>query len=228
MKEISENFSSSLLFIWNATLPLADRCKGGFLRKGFLTIPIDKIKTANKFAWLATTGQEEFTEESLLGFIHRTEGQGKFHAEDGIPWGMRAHRMISNLVLTEVCTVWNRKIPDPLSQLPNPSNKTSSSPVLWSQFYPDNDTWSPVSTSTYNDYDELEYWNYVPQYWGSPSYDRYQTPSPLLSRGPSFYGSGWSNLGWSYNAPYGYHMGRTSEYQPSPPAPYIFPRQYLS
>lgn len=227
VKEIAENFSSSLLFIWNAALPLADRCKGGFLRKGFVTIPIDKIKTANKFAWLATTGQENSQKKVYLDLFTELKDKGNFtQAEDGIHWGMRAHRKISNLILTEVCTAWNRKIPDPPSQLP--SNKRSSSPVLWSQFYPDNDTWSPVSTSPYNDYDELEYWNYVPQYWGSPSYDRYQTPSPLLSRGPSFYGSGWSNLGWSYNAPYGYHMGRTNEYQPSPPAPYIFPRQYLS
>ena len=218
LKDISEMFVSSLLFIWNAALPLAERCKGGFLRKGFLTIPIDKIKTANKFAWLATTEQKKV----YLDLFSELKDKENFQqAEDGIHWGMRAHRKISNLILTEVCTAWNKKIPDPPPQVKRPDNRNSS-PVPWSSYYPDNDNWNSSPASLYNDDYELEY--YVP-YWGSPSYDRYQTPPPLL---PSAYSNSWNSVSWGYNLPFGNIAGRAKEYLPVPPqAPYLFQRQYL-
>lgn len=222
LKDINEMFPSSLLFIWNAALPLAERCKGGFLRKGFLTIPIDKIKTANKFAWLATTEQSKIY---LDLFTELKDKENFQQAEDGIHWGMRAHRKISNLILTEICTLWNRKIPDPPPQVKRPDNRMSS-PVSWSSYYPDSDTdnWSSSPAASFNDNYEPEY--YVP-YWGSPfaTYDRYQTPSPVLS---SPYGNGWQNVNYSYNLPFGNALGRVREYQPlSSPAPYVFQRQYL-
>ena len=222
LKDINEMFPSSLLFIWNAALPLAERCKGGFLRKGFLTIPIDKIKTANKFAWLATTEQNKVY---LDLFTELKDKENFQQAEDGIHWGMRAHRKISNLILTEICTLWNRKIPDPPPQVKRPDNRMSS-PVPWSSYYPDSDTdnWSSPPSASFNDNYEPEY--YVP-YWESPfaTYDRYQTPSPVLS---SPYGNGWQNVNYSYNLPFGNALGRVREYQPlSSPPPYIFQRRYL-
>lgn len=230
LKDISENLSSSLLFIWNAALPLADRCKGGFLRKGFLTIPIDKIKTANKLAWLATTTttlQQNEQKKVYLDLFSELKDKDNFQqAEDGIHWGMRAHRKISNLILTEVCKSWNKKIPDlPLQALKRPDNRASS-PVPWSSYYPDNDTWSPSPAASYNDGYELDYWNYVP-YWDSPSFDRYQTPSPLLYGNSSPYGNSWSNVSWGYNVPFTSISGRAREYHPSPPVPYLFQRRYL-
>lgn len=212
LKDITDMFSSSLLFIWNAALPLAERCKGGFLRKGFLTIPVEKIKTANKFAWLATTGQKKI----YLDLFTELRNKENFkQAEDGIHWGMRAHRKISNLILTEVCTSWNRKLPDP----PPVPNQTS--------YYPDNgdeDYWNSAPPASYDDGDEMEYLNYVP-YWISPIHDRYQTPSPILYEVPSPYANSLGNLGLGYNVPF--VSQRAREYQPIPtPVPYPFQRRY--
>lgn len=212
LKDITDMFSSSLLFIWNAALPLAERCKGGFLRKGFLTIPVEKIKTANKFAWLATTGQKKI----YLDLFTELRNKENFkQAEDGIHWGMRAHRKISNLILTEVCTSWNRKLPDP----PPVPNQTS--------YYPDNgdeDYWNSAPPASYDDGDEMEYLNYVP-YWISPIHDRYQTPSPILYEVPSPYANSLGNLGLGYNVPF--VSQRAREYQPIPtPVPYTFQRRY--
>ena len=227
LKDINETFPSSLLFIWNAALPLAERCKGGFLRKGFLTIPVDKIKTANKFAWLATTEQKKI----YLDLFTELKNKDNFtQAEDGIHWGMRAHRKISNLILTEVCTSWNKKLPDP-PQPPNRPDNRNSSPVPWSSYYPDNgdsDNWNSPPPSSYNNGYELDYLNMVP-YWDSPVvspvYDRYQTPSPLLSGGLSPYGYSRSNLNWGYNVPF--VSERVREYRPiQTPAPYVFPKYY--
>ena len=209
LKDITDMFSSSLLFIWNAALPLAERCKGGFLRKGFLTIPVEKIKTANKFAWLATTGQKKI----YLDLFTELKNKENFRqAEDGIHWGMRAHRKISNLILTEVCTSWNRKLPDP----PPMPNQTS--------YYPDNDDyWNSAPPASYDDGDEMEYMNYVP-YW-SPFYDRYQTPSPVLYEAPSPYASNLGSVGLGYSMPF--VSQRAREYQPIPtPVPYPFQRRY--
>lgn len=216
LKDITEMFSSSLLFIWNAALPLADRCKGGFLRQGFLTIPVDKIMKANKFAWMATTDQKKI----YLDLFTELKNRENFkQAEDGIHWGMRAHRKISNLILTEVCTSWNKKIPDP-PQVPNRPDNRNSSPVPWSSYYPDNgetdNYWNSPSSVSYN-----EGYDY---YWDSPSpvYDRYQTPSPPF---PSPYGNSWGSLGWGYNLPF--FAGREREYQPvHRSVPYQFPGRY--
>lgn len=219
---ITEMFSSSLLFIWNAALPLAERCKGGFLRKGFLTIPVDKIKTANKFAWLATTERNKV----YLDLFTELKNKENFtQAEDGIHWGMRAHRKISNLILTEVCTSWNKKTPDP-PPMPNKAGNRNSSPVPWSSFYPDSDedNWNSPPLTSYNDEYELEYY-YVP-YWNSPQlYDRYQTPSPLHYGSSSPYGNSWGNFGMSYSLPF--VSARAREYQPiHTPGPYAFPNRY--
>lgn len=219
---ITEMFSSSLLFIWNAALPLAERCKGGFLRKGFLTIPVDKIKTANKFAWLATTERKKI----YLDLFTELKNKENFtQAEDGIHWGMRAHRKISNLILTEVCTSWNKKIPDP-PPMPNKAGNRNSSPVPWSSFYPDSDEdyWNSPPPNSYNEEYELEYY-YVP-YWNSPLLgDRYQTPSPLHYGSSSPYGNSWGNFGMSYSLPF--VSARAREYQPIHTAgPYIFQNRY--
>lgn len=221
LKDITEMFSSSLLFIWNAALPLAERCKGGFLRKGFLTIPVEKIKTANKFAWLATTEQKKI----YLDLFTELKNKENFtQAEDGIHWGMRAHRKISNLILTEVCTSWNKKLPDP-PPLPNQASNRNSSPVPWSNYYPDNgdeDNWNLPPPLLYNDDYEPEYY-YVP-YWNSPVIDRYQTPSPLF-HASSPYGNNWGNLSMGYNLPF--VSQRAREYQPvHTPAPYTFQQSY--
>ena len=214
LKDITDMFSSSLLFIWNAALPLAERCKGGFLRKGFLTIPVEKIKAANKFAWLATTGQKKI----YLDLFTELKNKENFkQAEDGIHWGMRAHRKISNLILTELCTSWSRKLPDPPA-IPNQGG-----------YYPDNgddDNWNSAPPASYDDGEEMEYMNYVP-YW-SPFYDRYQTPSPVLYQAPSPYGSSFGSfgsLGLGYNVPF--VSQRAREFQPIPtPVPYPFQMRY--
>lgn len=216
LKDINEVFSPSLLFIWNAALPLAERCKGGFLRKGFLTIPIDKIKTANKFAWMATTEQKKVYLDLFTELKDRENFQ---QAEDGIHWGMRAHRKISNLILTEVCTAWNRRTPEPPQVVKRQDNRMPS-PVPWSSYYPDTDTdnWNSSPSNSYLD----DYEPYYLPYWDSPaSFDRYQTPSPVLP-GP------YSSVNWSYNLPFVNALGRAREYQPfSSPAPYAFQTRYL-
>ncbi|XP_068710134.1 PC-esterase domain-containing protein 1A-like [Montipora foliosa] len=223
MNEINEAFSARLVFIWNGALPLAERCKGGFLRKGFLTIPVDKIKTANNFAWLATNQRSKI----YLDLFTELKDNDTFQqAEDGIHWGMRAHRKISNLILTEICKAWNRRIPAPPVQVVKRQDNRKNSRLRLSSYYPVIDNWSFSPTAIgYDDY-ETEY--YVPPgYWGvSPSYDRYLTPSPLLA---SPYSSSRSNVSVSYNLPFTNVSGRAREYQRlSTPTPYFFPTRYHS
>lgn len=224
LDQIKEAFPPRMLFIWNAALPLAERCKGGFLRKGFLTIPIDKIKTANKFAWMATSSQNKV----YLDLFTELKDKDTFQqAEDGIHWGMRAHRKISNLILTEICKAWNWKIPDLPIHVAKHSNNRKPTALTWSSYYPVIDSWSGSPSSlSYEDY-ELDY--YVPPaYWGMPSttYDRYLTPSPLL---PSPYSNGRARVSLNYNHPFTSSvLDRAREYQPfASPAPYMFPTRYL-
>ncbi|XP_022800771.1 uncharacterized protein LOC111338536 [Stylophora pistillata] len=222
LKGINEIFPLSLLFIWNAALPLAERCKGGFLRKGFLTIPVDKIMKANNLARFATSSQQKI----FLDLFTELRNRDNFtQAEDGIHWGMRAHRKISNLILTEVCTSWNKKLPDP-PQLPNRPDNRNSSPIPWSSYYPDNRDSNDWNSSSYNGGYDVDY---ILPYWDShftsSMHDRYQIPSRLLSGGlssPFDYGRNF-NLG--YSVPYG--SQRVQEYQPIQTViPYVFPSYY--
>lgn len=223
LDQIKEAFSPRMLFIWNAALPLAERCKGGFLRKGFLTIPIDKIKTANKFAWMATTKQNKVYLDLFTELKDRDTFQ---QAEDGIHWGMRAHRKISNLILTEICKAWNWKFPDPPIHVIKHLNNRKPTAMTWSSYYPVNESWSGSPSSlSYEEY-ELDY--YVPPaYWGvtSTTYDRYLTPSPLL---PSPFRNSCTPVSLNYNPPFTGVLDKAREYQPfASSAPYVFPRQYL-
>lgn len=223
LKEINEMFPLSVLFIWNAALPLAERCKGGFLRKGFLTIPVDKIMAANNFARLATTKQKKI----YLDLFNELKNKDNFtQAEDGIHWGMRAHRKISNLILTNICTSWKKKLPDP-PQLPNRPNNRKSSPIPWSNYYPvnsDSNDWNSPPPSSYNgvyDMDILPYWD---SHFTSTVYDRYQIPSRLLSGSLTPYGYG-RNFSVGYNVPY--VSQRVQEYQPVQTViPYVFQSHY--
>lgn len=100
------------LLIWNAALPLAEICKGGFLRKGFKTLPAHEVDRANNIA-------QRQTHWFGFGFVyvdlykslcrHRIFSQ----AEDGIHWGNRAHRNITNSILVAVCHSWEKDIPIP-------------------------------------------------------------------------------------------------------------------
>ena len=218
---ITEKFSTRSLFIWNAALPLAARCKGGFLRKGFLTIPLEKIKTANKLACLAAGEHEKV----YLDLFSELANSGSFkQAEDGIHWGMRAHRKISNLILTKVCRAWGKKIPDP-PPLPDRTDTSGSSPVSWPSYYPDSGDgyeWNG-SLASYADGYDWDYWNDVYQGFGSsPTCDSYRIPSPLL------YGNSWGSVGWQYHSHYGYSFSnRENEYTPiQSSCPSLFSKRY--
>ncbi|KAK3748842.1 hypothetical protein QZH41_006631 [Actinostola sp. cb2023] len=126
MSEI-RRLPSTPLLVWNSALPLAEYCKGGFLRKGFSTLPRHEIIKANDIAH-GVINKFGFIYVDLFESIRRNS---KFtQADDGIHWGNRAHRNMSNSILTAISRYWGI---DVLDKVP--------SPVLLQSYL--HDEWSP-------------------------------------------------------------------------------------
>jgi len=98
------------LLLWNSALPLADVCKGGFLRKGFKTLPWHDIERANLIAQ-SMTYSFDFVYVDLRKSLFRSHIFTQ--AEDGIHWSNKAHRNITNSILTAICRYWNMDVPVP-------------------------------------------------------------------------------------------------------------------
>ncbi|EDO38463.1 predicted protein, partial [Nematostella vectensis] len=95
---------SKPLFIWSSALPLAKYCKGGFLRQGFKTLPLQDIVKANQ---IAREVIESYPEFYYLDLFYNLPKYSIFEqATDGIHWGFKAHRKMSNSILTVVCHHW--------------------------------------------------------------------------------------------------------------------------
>lgn len=104
---LNSTLKSDSVFIWNATLPLASKCKGGFLLPLFDTIPSREIVEANFFARnLMSSSKRVFLD--LHGIFSL---QLHHRAHDGVHWDKIAHRRITNLILTELSHLWNISLP---------------------------------------------------------------------------------------------------------------------
>lgn len=108
------------LLLWNAALPLAEQCKGGFLRQGFKTLPRNHVLWANNVA-RELLNVYRFIYVDL--FFTLDGNQFFTQAADGIHWGKRAHRKISNSILTAICRRLSISLPI-ARQLSSASNPT--------------------------------------------------------------------------------------------------------
>lgn len=103
------------LLIWNSALPLAEYCKGGFLRKGFKTLPPYEVNRGNAIAERQTM-RFNFIYVDLYRSLSRHEIFQQ--ADDGIHWSNRAHRNMTNSILTAICHRWKMNVPVPVTLLP--------------------------------------------------------------------------------------------------------------
>lgn len=108
------------VFIWNATMPLASKCKGGFFLPYYENIPSQEILEANSVACNAVRSSN-----FIFLNLHSTfTNQLHLRADDGIHWNSIAHRRISNLILHQLCRVWNLPVPCRLLMEPLPAPPT--------------------------------------------------------------------------------------------------------
>ncbi len=161
------------LFIWNATLPVRETVKAGFLPPGVdHTLPAEDIRKANLYVrdQLNTYG-----ERFIFLDLHQTFYKHlDLRVKDGVHWNDFAHRKITCLILSEISKHWNFEIP-------------SSSPV--------DDEVSPVS------YDRSM--NTVPQPLGAHSRPLFDVPPPPrnghIGNGPAVNGLSRNNSGVRMN-----------------------------
>lgn len=110
-----QRLPSRPLLLWNSALPLAEVCKGGFLRKGFKTLPWHDIERANLIAQsMAYNFDCIYVDLRKSLFRSRIFTQ----ADDGIHWSNKAHRNITNSILTAICRRWDMHVPIPVTLLP--------------------------------------------------------------------------------------------------------------
>ena len=96
--------------IWNSTLPISKKARGGFIIPGieFMnnTLRLDVLE-ANFYAKqiVAASGYD------LLDLHYHMRDQLQRRADDGIHWNKTAHRRISNLILTHIVDAWRENRP---------------------------------------------------------------------------------------------------------------------
>ncbi|KAL7981741.1 hypothetical protein Chor_001556, partial [Crotalus horridus] len=98
---LDAQLSSSCLVIWNMTMPLGPRIKGGFL------IPEDIIEGNFYGATLAALHLFDVVD---LHFHFRFDVGNR--VKDGIHWNNVVHRRITNLLLTHLADAWGVVIPE--------------------------------------------------------------------------------------------------------------------
>ena len=108
------------LFIWNATLPVRETVKAGFLPPGVdHTIPSEDIRKAN----LYVRGQlKNYGERFIFLDLHQIfYTHLDLRVKDGVHWNDFAHRKMTFLILYEISKRWNFEIPSksPLSPVPD-------------------------------------------------------------------------------------------------------------
>ena len=99
------------LFIWNATLPVREKVKAGFLPPGVVqTLPAEDIRKANLFVRdeLKHCDGKRFIFLDLHQVFYRHLDR---RVKDGVHWDDFAHRKITCLLLTEISTRWNFEVP---------------------------------------------------------------------------------------------------------------------
>ncbi|CAG5130592.1 unnamed protein product [Candidula unifasciata] len=111
---LSECLPSNCLVIWNTTLPISSSARSGFL------IPEVTYKAARLRRDILEANYYAHMVASKCGFdildLHfYLRRQQTMRADDGIHWDMKAHRTISNLILTHIFEAW--RIPVPRKQV---------------------------------------------------------------------------------------------------------------
>ena len=110
----------SSLLIWNATLPVRETVKAGFLPPGVdHTIPAEDIRKANLYVRDELKGYGKrfiFLDLHQIFYTHLD-----LRVKDGVHWNDFAHRKITCLILNEISKHWNFEIPSksPLSPMPD-------------------------------------------------------------------------------------------------------------
>lgn len=106
-----EKLPEDTLVIWNTTLPVAKDIRGGFLvpEIDFMknTLRLD-ILEANLFA-------KQIVEAhgfDILDLHYHLRNRLDRRAKDGVHWDQKAHRHITNLLLTHIADAWSEKMPE--------------------------------------------------------------------------------------------------------------------
>ena len=106
------------LFIWNATLPVRETVKAGFLPPGVdHTLPAEDIRKANLYVRDQING---YAERFIFLDLHQTFYKHlDLRVKDGVHWNDFAHRKITCLILSEISKQWNFEVPpkSPLSPI---------------------------------------------------------------------------------------------------------------
>ena len=98
------------LFIWNATLPVRETVKAGFLPPGVdHTLPAEDIRKANLYV---RDQLNVYGERFIFLDLHQTFYKHlDLRVKDGVHWNDFAHRKITCLILSEISKHWNFEIP---------------------------------------------------------------------------------------------------------------------
>ena len=97
------------LFIWNATLPVREKVKAGFLPPGMVqTVPAKDIRKAN----LYVRGElEQRGKRFIFLDLHQVFYRHLYRrVKDGVHWDDFAHRKITCLLLNEISRSWNVEV----------------------------------------------------------------------------------------------------------------------
>ena len=120
------------LFIWNATLPVRETVKAGFLPPGVdHTLPAEDIRKANLYVRDQTNA---YGKRFIFLDLHQTFYKHlDLRVKDGVHWNDFAHRKITCLILSEISQHWNFELPSELSmsheEAPSVSNVCSMNAV---------------------------------------------------------------------------------------------------
>lgn len=117
------------LFIWNATLPVREKVKAGFLPPGVsATLPAEDIRKANLYV---RDELKQCGKRFIFLDLHKVFYRHLYRrVKDGVHWDDFAHRKITCLLLSEISRSWNFEVP---SKAPMSPILSDISPVNFSR-----------------------------------------------------------------------------------------------
>ncbi|XP_033098871.1 PC-esterase domain-containing protein 1A-like [Anneissia japonica] len=96
--------------IWNTALPVASKVKGGFLLPELSSLCDSlnlNVMEGNYYACQLA----KFHDFDIVDLNYMFKDLLHWRAGDGIHWQMRAHRRITNIILTHICSTWGVQTP---------------------------------------------------------------------------------------------------------------------
>ena len=217
LRAVLERLPSLSLFVWNGALPLGQKCKGGFLKPGFLSLPMEDIIAANMFAWRHISQTPKCVFLDLFSDLQK-DLVNFTQAQDGIHWGMKAHRKISNLILEQIARAWEKEVPYPLA----PQVEQSTNYPL-PEYHPEENWEEPATQDDSNE--ALSYWYDLPNQYNSPTGPMYHYQGPHSGFSSSVetpFSHSFNNRRYSLINTYTPHIPPTS---PSPMSDSFYPAQ---